>query len=294
MLTTPAIFDRYQQVKERIPQTETEAVVRDIDSLSDIADDISAFVFDAFGVLNVGDTLIKGADERLQQLRAKGAYIRILTNAASYDHTGAVAKFKALGLTVKDEEIITSRQAAIAHLDNRNWGVIATPEDSFKDISAPITRLSNNVEEYDAVDGFVFLSSTGWTEEKQSILVRSLLWRPRPVVIANPDLVAPRGDGFSIEPGCYGHLLVDEGIDTVRFFGKPFSEVYQLVEDSLPDIKPERIAMCGDTLHTDIVGAAARHWRTVLVTQDGLFAGYETRDFCEKSGVYPDWRLPRI
>ena len=294
MQTTPAIFDRYQQVKERIPQTNTEAMVRDIDSLSDIADEISAFVFDAFGVLNVGNTLIEGADERIQELRALGAHIRILTNAASYDHAGAVAKFKALGLVVKDEEIITSRQAAIAHLDKRNWGVIAAPEDSFKDISVPTTRLSNNVEAYDAVDGFVFLSSTGWTEEKQNSLMGTLLRQPRPVVIANPDLVAPRDNGFSIEPGHYGHLLVDQGIDTVRFFGKPFSEVYQLVEDSLPDVRPERIAMCGDTLHTDIVGAAARHWRTVLVTQDGLFAGYETRDFCEKACVYPDWRLPRI
>jgi len=294
MLTTPAIFNRYQQVKERIPQTNTASVVRDINSLSDIADEISAFVFDAFGVLNIGDTLIEGADERIQELRAKGSQIRILTNAASYDHSGAVAKFKALGLTIKDEEIITSRQAAIAHLDKRNWGVIAAPDDSFKDIAVPTTRLDSNIKAYDTVDGFVFLSSTGWTEEKQSILADALLKHPRPVVIANPDLVAPRDDGFSIEPGHYGHLLIDQGVDTVRFFGKPFSEVYQLIEDSLPDIKPERIAMCGDTIHTDIVGAAARHWRTVLVTQDGLFAGYETREFCEKACVYPDWRLPRI
>ncbi len=294
MQTTPAIFDRYQQVKERTPQTNTESVVRDIDSLRDIADEISAFVFDAFGVLNVGNTLIEGADERLQELRAKGAQIRILTNAASYDHSGSVAKFKALGLALNDEEIITSRQAAISQLDGRNWGVITAPEDSFTDISVPTTRLSNNDEAYDAVDGFLFLSSTGWTEEKQRSLLASLLRQPRPVVIANPDLVAPRDNGFSIEPGYYGHLLLDQGIDTVRFFGKPFSEVYQLVENTLPDIRPERIAMCGDTLHTDIVGAAARHWRTVLVTQDGLFAGYDTGDFCDKAGVYPDWRLPRI
>ena len=210
-------------------------------------------------MLNVGNTLIEGADERLQELRAKGAQIRILTNAASYDHSGAVAKFKALGLALNDEEIITSRQAAITQLDKRNWGVITAPEDSFTDISVPTTRLSNNDEAYDAVDGFVFLSSAGWTEEKQSSLLASLLRQPRPVVIANPDLVAPRDNGFSIEPGYYGHLLLDQGIDTVRFFGKPFSEVYQLVENTLPDIRPERIAMCGDTLHTDIIGAAARH-----------------------------------
>ena len=52
--------------------------------------------------------------------------------------------------------------------------------------------------------------------------------------------------------------------------------------------------MCGDTLHTDILGAAARGWRTVLVTQDGLFAGYDTEEFSSKSNIYSDWRLGRI
>ena len=52
--------------------------------------------------------------------------------------------------------------------------------------------------------------------------------------------------------------------------------------------------MCGDSLHTDIIGAASRGWQTVLVTRDGLFSGFETLDFCKKSNLYPDWRLPAI
>jgi len=52
--------------------------------------------------------------------------------------------------------------------------------------------------------------------------------------------------------------------------------------------------MCGDTLHTDILGAAARGWRTVLVTQDGLFAGHDTQPVSAKSGLFADWCLDRI
>jgi ribonucleotide monophosphatase NagD (HAD superfamily) len=62
----------------------------------------------------------------------------------------------------------------------------------------------------------------------------------------------------------------------------------------LPGVKPDRIAMCGDTLHTDILGAAARGWRTVLVTQDGLFSGHDTKTFSEQSDLFADWRLARI
>lgn len=294
MLTTPDIFERYQEIKDRIPCASTVDATEDIESLSDIAGDISTFVFDAFGVLNVGDKLIEGADARLNELRAGGCHIRILTNAASYCHSDAVEKFRTLGLSVEANEIITSRQAAIANLDQRAWGVLGALEDTFNDIPLLLTRLGDTYSDYDEVEGFLFLSSTGWTDQRQSLLTESLLKHPRPVVIANPDLVAPRSDGFSLEPGHYGHLLIDAGIDTVRFFGKPFPEVYDLIEASLPDVVSDRIAMCGDTLHTDIIGAAARGWRTVLVTQDGLFAGYQTKDFCHTSGLYPDWQLPRI
>lgn len=75
---------------------------------------------------------------------------------------------------------------------------------------------------------------------------------------------------------------------------KPFPEVYRLVEDTLPGVPAARIAMCGDTLHTDIMGASARGWRTVLVTDDGLFAGFDTDAFSRRSGLFADWRLKRI
>jgi HAD superfamily hydrolase (TIGR01450 family) len=294
MLTTPSIFDRYQEVRSRMPQASTVRSTREISALTDIADEVSAFVFDAFGVLNVGETLIKGADQRLDQLRALGRHIRILTNAASYDRTSAVGKFKRLGLRIEPDEIITSRDAALAALTPGLWGAIAAPEDRLADISVDLLRLGDRVEDYDHVEGFLFLSSSGWTPARQDALLASLQREKRQVIIANADLAAPRDHGFSLEPGHFGHLLMDEGIDTVRFFGKPFDEVYNLVEQSLGGVPTDRIAMCGDTLHTDIMGAAARNWRTVLVTQDGLFSGHNTVEFCQKSGLHPDWRLARI
>lgn len=294
MLTTPAIFDRYQEVRFRMPQAVTTSAFQDISSLIEIADQASAFVFDAFGVLNVGETLITGADQRLDELRAMGCKIRILTNAASYDRAGAIDKFQRLGLSIKDDEIVTSRDATLAVVTPGRWGVIAAPEDQLGDIPPEWQRLGDIAQDYDKVDGFLFLSTSNWTEPRQDMLAASLLKNERPVLIANADLVAPRNDGFSLEPGYFGHLLADLGIGTVQFFGKPFPEVYDLVELSLPNTPADRIVMCGDTLHTDIMGAAAKNWRTVLVTRDGLFSGHDTQVFCQKSGLYPDWRLARI
>lgn len=294
MLTTQAVFDRYQQIRNRLPAVTTQEATRDIESLVDIADEVSVFVFDAFGVLNVGETAIPGANDRLCELRARGCHLRILTNAASYDHRGAVEKFNRLGLSVLPDEIVTSRQAAINDLAPRVWGVVAAPEDTFGDINERLVRLGDNPAHYDDIDGVLLLSSSGWHEDRQQLLKDSLLSHPKPVVVANPDLVAPRDDGFSLEPGHFAHLLMDAGVESVRFFGKPFTEVYELIESSLPPVAPADIVMCGDTLHTDILGAAARGWRTVLVTQDGLFAGHDTQVYSDSSGLHPDWRLPRI
>lgn len=294
MQTTHSIFNRYEEVSGRLPSVVERAKTIDITSLLDITDDVDAFVFDAFGVLNVGETMIPGADLRLDQLRERGCAIRILTNAASYDRAGAIDKFKRLGLTVADDEIVTSREATLLHLTDGQWGVIAASSDTLSDLPASASRLEDAADIYDAVDHFLFLSTAEWTPKRQNILMAAMQDRPRPLFIGNADLAAPRDDGFSIEPGHYGHLVADSFPEQVRFFGKPFPEVYDLIEASLPDVPLQRIAMCGDTLHTDILGAAARGWRTVLVTQDGLFAGYDTGAFSETSNLFADWRLGRI
>ena len=294
MPTTQSIFTRYEHVRPRLPAAKASAGFKDISSLLDIADQAKAFVFDAFGVLNVGETLIDGADRRLNQLRAKGLQIRILTNAASYDRNGAIDKFQRLGLDVANDEIITSRDAALAALTPGLWGAIAAEDDQLEDLGVDVVKLGDLPKDYDRVDGFLFLSTSGWGDTRQSILSSSLSSSQRPVIIANADLAAPRDDAFSLEPGFYGHLLADQGVRDVRFFGKPFPDVYDLVEQSLPGLRPEEIIMCGDALHTDILGAASRNWKSVLVTRDGLFAGHATEDYCERSQIFPDWRAPRI
>lgn len=289
-----SIFDRYETVRHRMPKARFGTATKELDSLLDIASEADAFVFDAYGVLNIGETPIEGAAHRLDQLRAAGKAIRILSNAASYSHSAAVNKFAKLGITVSADEIVTSRDAAIAGLGSGLWGCITAPHDDLGDINADIFRLGENPQDYDRVDSFLFLSSAIWTDDHQSLLTHSLRNRSRPVIVANADLVAPREGGFSLEPGHYAHLLADENLGQLTFFGKPFPQVHQMIEATLPQIAPDRIVMCGDTLHTDILGAASCGWRTVLVTRDGLFSGTDTDDFCRRSAIVPEWRTERI
>ncbi len=49
-----------------------------------------------------------------------------------------------------------------------------------------------------------------WTDARQTLLEASLQRAPRPVYVGNPDIVAPRENGFSTEPGSFAHRLADE------------------------------------------------------------------------------------
>lgn len=294
LLNTKSAFDRYEAVRHRLPIAKSFQQSKQIGSLLEITDQIDAFVFDAFGVLNVGETAIPGAVERLKQLRELGCAIRVLSNAASYDPGSVIGKFKRLGFDLQDGEIITSRESALFNLDSCHWGVIAARGDALSDITQKTTVLEDDPAAYGAVDKFLFLSTADWTDERQELLEQALICKSRAIRIANADLVAPRDDGFSLEPGYFGHRIADVTLANVEFFGKPFSHVYKMIEASLPNVELNRIAMCGDSLHTDILGASAAGWRSIFVTKDGLFAGSNAEAYVDQSGLWADWSLERI
>ncbi len=298
MLTLPLdrAWARYEAIRGRLPAASPRAATRQVGGLLEIADQFDGFLFDSFGVLNVGETAIPGAGSCLDALRRRGKAIRILTNAASYTGDAALLKYHRMGLTVFRDEIISSRDVTFAHLDavasGLRWGAIATAEDDFADAGGlTMFDLLAPGQTWGAAGGFLFLSSARWTPELQDRLVAELLHQPRPVVVGNPDLVAPREGGLSVEPGYWAHDLQDRTGIVPRLFGKPYPEAFAI---ALKGVGAVRHAMIGDTLHTDILGGQAAGLATVLVTEHGLFTGHDTTPFIAQSGIVPDFTLPSI
>ncbi|WP_282077306.1 HAD-IIA family hydrolase [Epibacterium ulvae] len=288
-------FDRYETLRPRLPDAGPQGAGVALASLADMQDHVDAFVFDAYGVLNVGDTPIEGAFQRIHALRAAGKEVLVLTNAASFNRAQTEAKFKGLGFDFAPHEIISSREVCEARLPAEGlWGVMAPDGFDANDLPVRAVALDDNPEIYGRVEGFLLLSSATWTPGRQAMLMASLTQVPRPVIVANPDLVAPRETGLSLEPGFFAQELQDKLNLQAQFHGKPFPSVYEEVEARLPGIAPDRIAMVGDTLHTDVLGAQSRSWHSVLVTDHGLFAGLDVDGFITKSGIKPDWIVPSI
>ncbi len=293
-------FLLYEAVKHRLPHASHPAKADRYSGLLDVADQVDVFVFDAFGVLNVGTDPIPGANTCVAALRGLGKKLFVLTNAASFNREQTFDKFNGLGFDFAHEELITSRHAAEINLaefgGNHHWGVAATSDFSPNDLTVSSVSLEDKKSDYDEATAFLFLSAQNWNADRQLMLEQSLREKPRPVVVANPDIVAPRGTEFSIEPGYFGHRLEQMHDVPVNFHGKPFPSVYDVVEQRLEGqgIDPARICMVGDTLHTDVRGGAARGWKTALVTDHGLFKGLDPDHYINISGIRPDWMVPAI
>lgn len=289
-------FERYEAIRSRLPQATFDGTPEYAADLAEVAAHFDGFILDAFGVLNRGETAIAGAVERMAQLRSMGKKLIVLTNAASYTRTQILAKYHRLGFDFHSDEVISSRDLALANLPTiapgKPWAAGAADDDKFDDTTHAFGQLLDDPDLYQSAGGFLLLSSVRWADQDTQQLIAALRQNPRPVIVANPDLVAPREDGLTIEPGTFAHALMDEAPVNPLFFGKPYVDAFEAAIARMPGIPRHRIAMVGDTLHTDILGGAASGVGTVLITDHGLFRGFDVQQFIKQSGIKPTWIVP--
>ena len=130
--------------------------------------------------------------------------------------------------------MLSSRDVLIAALTRSppagRLGLIAPESHGFEEFEGlELEFLADDPAPYAEVDGIVMMSSVPWTDARQALLETALTRNPRPVWVGNPDLVAPRETGLTLEPGHYAHRLADATGITPEFFGKPYGNVFDTV-----------------------------------------------------------------
>ena len=296
-LNVSEAFTSYERVRHRLPAATSGGSCKRLPNLDALADEVDVFLLDAFGVLNIGDTAIGGVPERVARLQKVGKRVIIVSNAAGFPHADLIEKYKRLGYDFAPEDVITSRKATLQALENApslKWGLMATESLGRGDIEPfDMTYLAENAAAYDQAEAFVLFGSAAWNETRQALLEASLREHPRPVYVGNPDIVAPRESGFSVEPGHYAHRLADQSGVVLQFFGKPFGNIFELAFTQIDDFDRARILMVGDSLHTDILGGQAAGLKTALIADYGFFSGHDVDGPIATSGIQPDYILQR-
>ncbi|OZB16018.1 MAG: HAD family hydrolase [Rhodobacterales bacterium 34-62-10] len=300
--STAWAFATYQAVRHRLPQARFPAISHPAPDLTALIPSHDIFLLDAFGVLNVGEAAIPGAVDHVSALQQAGKHVMVVSNAAGYPKRLLMTRLARLGFDFNPDQVLSSREVLLHHLHQwppLRWGLMADPQYGLEELDGlHATILGDDPQRYDEAEGFAFLGSGTWTDHRQRLLTDSLHRRPRPVLVGNPDIVAPREGGLSLEPGHYAHLLADQTGTLPQFFGKPYPAIFDMAltraRAARADVTdPARIVMVGDTLHTDILGGAAAGVQTALITGFGALVGMDVQSAITASGITPDLILPQ-
>jgi ribonucleotide monophosphatase NagD (HAD superfamily) len=248
-------------------------LIPEVRSIGELLDAYDGILLDAYGVLVDAGGILPAAGPLLAELAWRRLPFAVVTNDASRSAATYARRFAAAGLEVGPQQIVTSGSLLPAYFRERGLVgartcVLGTPD------SYDYVRLGGGVPvplgpgmEIDAVavcddSGTPFLEGV---ERALSAVVRALETGRRPhLILPNPDLVYPKGDGeLGFTAGAMA-LLIEAALAR-RFraqapafdrLGKPEPHLFHEAATRL-GVPPARLLMIGDQLETDIAGARA-------------------------------------
>ena len=225
---------------------------------------------DIWGVVHDGVNLYPGAAERLQRWRREGRKVILITNAPRTAEA-VEQQLARIGLP-RDawDGISTSGEAGMAALKNlgRPVGFLGTAADR--------AILEEKQVEFASGEAFSDVAATGLEEGRPSVeqyrpdLER---WAGRGVTLhcLNPDRLVIRG---GVPEPCAGAIAdVYEALGgEVAWYGKPHEAIYRHSLGLAGNPRPDQVLAVGDSLQTDVLGAARMGFDCVFV-QGVIHAG---------------------
>ncbi|MET0840436.1 MAG: HAD-IIA family hydrolase [Marmoricola sp.] len=218
---------------------------------------------DRDGVVYVGADAVPGAAEALNAAQSGGMHLAFVTNNAARPPEEIGQHLRELGVEAHDEDVVTSSQAA-ARLLSRQLDpgsrvfVIGGPglEQALKERGLePVFEPSDDV----AAVAHGYGPDMPWKRVVQgAILVRSgITW-----VASNTDMTIPTATGVGPGNGSLVRLVAEFSGREPQVAGKPEAPLF---EETIARVGGEHPLMVGDRLDTDIEGAVAMGWDSLLV-----------------------------
>jgi glycerol 3-phosphatase-2 len=238
-------------------------------------------LFDLDGVLVRGDDAVDHAPETMAELRARGSGVVFLTNNSSRTPDQVADKLERLGIAARPAEVVTSALATADLLAARGGGsafVMGGPGVQEALIGAGIDVLDGEPERADLVVVGIDDDLTYAKLRVACVLVE----RGARFVATNADPTYPAGRG-ELWPGAgalVAAITTATGVDP-EIVGKPYAPLFEFARRRGGGGRP---LVIGDRLDTDIAGAAALGWDSMLV-----LTGVSGRPELAKADVHPTY-----
>lgn len=242
----------------------------------------AAYLFDLDGTIYLGETLLPGARELIDRLRARDAPIRFLSNNPTKNRGEYVARLARLGIAVSPEEIVTSVQTMVTWLLANYPGATVYPIAERPLIEALDQAGIRRSEQPDEIDIVIASYDRTFEYRKLQIAFDAIWFEKRAFLIStNPDRFCPFPGGRG-EPDAAGIVAAIEattGTVCRLTTGKPSRLMLDLALQPL-GLDPARCVMVGDRLTTDIAMANEAGMASALV-----LTGETSREMLEASPV---------
>jgi NagD protein len=219
------------------------------------------YLMDMDGVLVRGRSVVPGAQQFIDTLKARGINHLVLTNNPIYTPRDLSHRLHTLGLEVPEERIFTSAIATARFLRSQlpHGKAFVVGESGLTEaIHAAGYIITDHEPDY------VVLGETHDYNLRQITKAIRLILAGARFVATNPDPNGP-GDG-GIEPACGAMAALIEKATGVQPFyvGKPNPLMIRTALNYL-HAHSEETVMIGDRMDTDIVGAVSSGLDTILV-----------------------------
>jgi HAD superfamily hydrolase (TIGR01450 family) len=229
---------------------------------------IAHVVLDLDGTIYKGRSLLPSTPPFLAQLRELGIGRTFLTNNPSKSSRDYLAHLQSMGISAQPDELYTSAQATIDHLQQRHPPVrrifaLGTPSMLAEFAAAGFELTADDPE--DAPDAVVVAFDLTLTYSR---LCRAAWWiqRGKYFCATNPDLICPT-DQPTVLIDCGSLCAALEkacGRAPDKVLGKPDPAMLHGILQH-HRLKPAQVAMVGDRIYTDIAMAQRAGVMGVLV-----------------------------
>jgi NagD protein len=219
------------------------------------------YLIDMDGVLISGSTLIPGADQFIERLRARQAKFLLLTNNSRHTPRDLAFNLQKVGLKIGAENIFTSAMATARFLQTQkpNGTAFVIGESG---LTAALHEAGFIITEHDP-DYMVLGETLNYNFEQITRAIRLIIGGAR-FIATNPDATGPSETGIYPACGAMAALIETATNRKALFVGKPNPLMMRTALNYL-GVHSEDTIMIGDRMDTDMIAGVQTGLDTILV-----------------------------
>lgn len=223
---------------------------------------VDGLLLDMDGVLALSFEPLPGAVDTLAWIKGQGIPFRIVTNTTTHSRTALAETLRAGGFDIVADDIITAVVGTAVHLRVHHPDarvLLLTDGDARQDLDGVTVVGPDEPADVVVVGG----AGVDFTYENLNRAFR-LLMEGASLVAMHRNLYWRTAEGLELDAGAYVTGLEEAANVAATICGKPAPEFFDSAL-TLLGLKADRVAMVGDDIVNDVLGAQASGLTGVLV-----------------------------